>query len=220
MVYLKRFVFHEMTSIKVDDPVHFSTDSLDMSPYIQGPEGGSSQDNIYTLQAYVCHTGSVTSGHYTSFARQCVSGEWLYFNDETVSCQEPSKNDERAYVLFYQRPAGCRYTPKHLLEPSEGAEESTPNLGSAPQPPLGSVTDSAEASTSGAGTSTLATTSDTTVVTSVPNASSSSASMKPSSESSAGRVAAVEVSEEKMVESGDAPDKGPEEGKGPLVSMR
>jgi probable ubiquitin carboxyl-terminal hydrolase 12 len=61
MVYLKRFLFHEMTSIKVDDPVKFPIDSLDMSKYSQDLE--DTGDQIYHLQAFVCHSG----GEFVSF---------------------------------------------------------------------------------------------------------------------------------------------------------
>ncbi|RWS13269.1 ubiquitin carboxyl-terminal hydrolase 6-like isoform X2 [Dinothrombium tinctorium] len=100
MVYLKRFVFHEMQSIKVDDPVSFPINSLDLSPFIKGPK----DDHIYHLQSLICHSGGVNSGHYTSFAKHS-SGDWYYFNDEIVSKQEPDGKDERAYILFYQRPS-------------------------------------------------------------------------------------------------------------------
>jgi ubiquitin C-terminal hydrolase len=110
MVILKRFVFHEMNSIKLDDRVEFLVERLDMTPYLasHGEEQDQQEEvdpsqNIYSLQSYVCHTGGANSGHYTAFAKHCVSDEWLFFNDSNVTLQEPKNNDERGYILFYQR---------------------------------------------------------------------------------------------------------------------
>ena len=50
-----------MTSIKVDDPVKFPIDSLDMSKYSQDLE--DTGDQFYHLQAFVCHSG----GEFVSF---------------------------------------------------------------------------------------------------------------------------------------------------------
>ena len=45
----------------------------------------------------------VSAGHYTAYAKHCMTGKWLYCNDSSVTSQEPSLNDERAYILFYRR---------------------------------------------------------------------------------------------------------------------
>ncbi|RWS27002.1 ubiquitin carboxyl-terminal hydrolase 15-like isoform X2 [Leptotrombidium deliense] len=103
MVYLKRFVFHEMQSIKVDDPVSFPIGSLDLTPFVKGPK----DDHVYSLQSLICHSGGKcihTSGHYTAFSKHCTTKEWNYFNDEFVTKQDPNPKDERAYILFYRKP--------------------------------------------------------------------------------------------------------------------
>lgn len=56
MVYLKRFIYHGMTSVKVDDIVEFPIESLNMSSFIHDPLVDNNQ--LYDLQAYVCHSGS------------------------------------------------------------------------------------------------------------------------------------------------------------------
>lgn len=62
-----------------------------------------------------------------------MTGKWYFFNDSSVSVQEPVPSDERAYILFYDR-----IDPDHeeninrrlcLMEkgidlPMEGAEQS------------------------------------------------------------------------------------------------
>lgn len=112
MVYLKRFIFHDMMPIKVDDSVRFPLDSLDLSRFIRssGVSSASCQEKLtYDLDSFVCHTGGVSAGHYTSFVKHCTSKKWLYFNDSSVSETEPSTNDDRAYILFYRRTGMCLY---------------------------------------------------------------------------------------------------------------
>lgn len=45
----------------------------------------------------------MNSGHYTAFAKHYGTEDWYYFNDDCVTQQEPTENDERAYILFYHR---------------------------------------------------------------------------------------------------------------------
>ena len=115
MVYLKRFIFHDMMPIKVDEAVAYPME-LKLSE--------RATDRKYFLEALVCHYGGqspcfpirclliaschpmslgVSAGHYTAYAKHSVSGKWLYCNDSSITCQEPSLNDERAYILFYRR---------------------------------------------------------------------------------------------------------------------
>ena len=58
MIYLKRFVFHEMNSIKVDNSVSFPVQELDMSQYVYGPQKDNESSLQYQLQSVVCHSGS------------------------------------------------------------------------------------------------------------------------------------------------------------------
>lgn len=104
MVYLKRFVFYDMTPVKVDDPVSFPLQSLDLSRFIRTSSSALCPEKLtYDLDSFVCHSGGVSCGHYTSFVKHCTTGKWLYFNDSSVSEVEPTTNDDRAYVLFYRR---------------------------------------------------------------------------------------------------------------------
>lgn len=44
------------------------------------------------------------AGHYTTFAKHPLNGQWFYYNDESVSHQSPKKEDyKNAYILFYNR---------------------------------------------------------------------------------------------------------------------
>ncbi|XP_071085710.1 uncharacterized protein [Haliotis cracherodii] len=101
IVHLKRFVFHELSSTKVDNQVVFPHKNLDLQHFVSGPKV---KDLSYDLYSIVCHFGGSHSGHYTSYTNHPLTSEWFYYNDETVSKQEPRNDDySSAYVLFYQR---------------------------------------------------------------------------------------------------------------------
>ena len=55
----------------------------------------------YKLEALICHSGTVLSGHYTAYAKH--DDHWLYFDDSQVLCESPANDDNRAYILFYTR---------------------------------------------------------------------------------------------------------------------
>nr|XP_006821983.1 PREDICTED: probable ubiquitin carboxyl-terminal hydrolase 4-like [Saccoglossus kowalevskii] len=102
VVYLKRFVFHELCSTKLDNKVLFPVENLDVSSYTSGPTNG--QSLTYDLQSAVCHFGGVNAGHYTAFTKNPLTNQWCYFNDEMTTKQEPTSEDAASvYVLFYQK---------------------------------------------------------------------------------------------------------------------
>ena len=44
------------------------------------------------------------AGHYTAFARSPVTGDWHYFNDDSVTRQKPREEEySTSYLLFYHR---------------------------------------------------------------------------------------------------------------------
>lgn len=61
IVYLKRFVFHNMSSIKVDEPVEFPIEKFDISPYYQVDnkfkDERQNEALIYDLKSIICHSG-------------------------------------------------------------------------------------------------------------------------------------------------------------------
>ncbi|CAE1268979.1 unnamed protein product [Acanthosepion pharaonis] len=101
IIYLKRFVFHELTSTKIDNLVSFPLEHLDLSEFSSGPR---TKHLIYDLHSIVCHFGGSNSGHYTCYAKHPKEDVWYYYNDETV-CQQVPRDDHMssAYVLFYVR---------------------------------------------------------------------------------------------------------------------
>lgn len=107
IVYLKRFVFHDNSSSKLDNRVEFPLTGLSLQPYIDRGDvnnGDDNEDYTYDLYGVVCHFGSASSGHYTAYTRHVNSKDWHYYNDETVLSRAPQDEDfSHGYVLFYQR---------------------------------------------------------------------------------------------------------------------
>ncbi|XP_046608674.1 uncharacterized protein LOC124299491 isoform X2 [Neodiprion virginianus] len=92
IVYLKRFVFYECVSMKLDDKVTFPLVGLGIGRH------------LYDLYACVCHFGGVSAGHYTAYARNPRTDTWHYYNDELTTRQKPQEEDfSNAYILFYSR---------------------------------------------------------------------------------------------------------------------
>ncbi|XP_042861119.1 uncharacterized protein LOC122246550 [Penaeus japonicus] len=101
IIHLERFLFHGTMSTKLDDKVIFPLDGLDVSDFVSRE---TSTSQLYNLYACVCHVGVAQAGHYTAFARSPVTGEWHYFNDDSVTRQKPREEEySTAYLLFYHR---------------------------------------------------------------------------------------------------------------------
>jgi len=108
VIYLKRFVYLERGpgghpgSVKLDNRVSFPTTGLDLTPYLSGPlqQGGE----LFDLYGAVCHYGSVSGGHYTSYTKHCLADTWNHFNDAQVEPRVPEGDrQDDVYVLFYKR---------------------------------------------------------------------------------------------------------------------
>jgi hypothetical protein len=83
----------------VDAPVSFP---LELDPRLVSHDCHMTEP--LQLAACVCHFGSLNCGHYTAYVRHMLSGEWAYYNDETVSQRTPSEKDsESVYILFYRK---------------------------------------------------------------------------------------------------------------------
>ncbi|KAL1122129.1 hypothetical protein AAG570_003535 [Ranatra chinensis] len=94
IVYLKRFIFYDRMSTKLEDKVMFPLQALNLDPNVP----------LYDLYSCVCHIGGVSAGHYTSYTQHAISKEWHYFNDSYVSKQTPQEEDySNAYILFYKQ---------------------------------------------------------------------------------------------------------------------
>ena len=104
ILHLKRFEYTAMGKYrtyaeKIDMNIDFPLDTLDMSPYIIGPDSSKA---IYELYAVSQHYGSCGGGHYTAVCKN--DGKWYNFNDSSVSSSnESSVVSSAAYILFYRR---------------------------------------------------------------------------------------------------------------------
>ncbi|KAH9493068.1 hypothetical protein Btru_022698 [Bulinus truncatus] len=101
IIHLKRFVYQDLSSTKVDTKVIFPHEDMDVRGFLSGP---SSTGLVYDLYSIVCHFGGASAGHYTCFSKHPLTSQWHYYNDDSVCQQNPSENEySSGYVLFYQR---------------------------------------------------------------------------------------------------------------------
>eukprot|EP00057_Strongylocentrotus_purpuratus_P023857 XP_011678331.1 PREDICTED: uncharacterized protein LOC583829 [Strongylocentrotus purpuratus] len=145
IVYLKRFVFHQAMSTKLDNKVLFPVEDMDVGEYmgVATPQ----EDLVYDLQGAVSHFGGVNAGHYTAFVKNPWSGQWQYCNDETVSHQEPLEQDaSNVYILFYSRKGSYQdFTLPPLQTTSPKTDEGVAR--SAPPPLVCSSSSASSSST-------------------------------------------------------------------------
>ena len=108
--------------MKIDTPVEFPLDFLDMSAFMSstilghryGSRGldfptanrasGSSKSELdcphYRLQAVVSHLGTMEGGHYVAYVRHV--GCWFHCDDSrVVAVDEATVRNCQAYLLFY-----------------------------------------------------------------------------------------------------------------------
>lgn len=82
-IQLKRFDYDSRTyrRVKLNHKITFPVE-LDMSPFIDGAPPGSS---VYDLFSVLLHSGGALGGHYQAFVCDAATGQWIRFNDSTVS---------------------------------------------------------------------------------------------------------------------------------------
>jgi len=110
VLQLKRFQFTRWSRERLNTPVHFPLEGLDLSPYctessVQGINSDPAR-TTYDLAAFSMHIGSLGGGHYIAYCRSNQDGEWYLFDDGTVRRATKSEVEGEkvgAYVLFYIR---------------------------------------------------------------------------------------------------------------------
>ncbi|CAH3139172.1 unnamed protein product, partial [Porites lobata] len=114
VIHLKRY---SQNGVKITTPVEFPLEGLDVCEYTQ-LEDCPPEQFLYDLIGCVCHQGSYSSGHYTSYTN--TNKVWYRYDDCHVTKEMPSINCySEAYILFYQR--------RSLLTPSATASTSPRN---------------------------------------------------------------------------------------------
>jgi len=101
VVHLKRFQYSKWSREKLNAPISFPIDSLDLSSFVKSKQNSLP---IYDLFAISTHYGGLGGGHYCCEAKNCISKKWYIYDDSQVTETnlEQLKNCQ-AYVLFYQK---------------------------------------------------------------------------------------------------------------------
>jgi ubiquitin C-terminal hydrolase len=104
IIQLKRFTYDTYSDAKIDTYIDFPLRDLDLSQYvIQNAEKNTNVSALYDLVAVSNHTGTLVSGHYTTYARNDRNKTWYSFNDEITRKIIDEKNivTKNAYILVY-----------------------------------------------------------------------------------------------------------------------
>uniref|UniRef100_A0A8L8Q1F0 ubiquitinyl hydrolase 1 n=1 Tax=Heligmosomoides polygyrus TaxID=6339 RepID=A0A8L8Q1F0_HELPZ len=104
VVHLKRFSMENGDYAKNTMPVDFDPSRLDLSEYLH--ENSPESAEPYRLYAVTNHCGRLNSGHYTALVCHGTTGEWLRFDDESVSTADANEvvfQNSEAYMLYYKR---------------------------------------------------------------------------------------------------------------------
>ncbi|XDB65229.1 hypothetical protein AB1E18_018520 [Capra hircus] len=120
IIHLKRFSYTTFSREKLDTLVEFPIRDLDFSEFVIKPQDDSAPELYkYDLIAVSNHYGGLRDGHYTTFACNKDSGQWHYFDDNSVlPVTENQIESKAAYVLFYQRQDVAR-----RLQPQAGSSK-------------------------------------------------------------------------------------------------
>lgn len=107
IIHLKRFSHNRNSmfgSRKLGDYIEFPVEGLDMSNYVVSNRAlGENKKILYDLYAVSNHFGSLSGGHYTAYAKNCVYKKWYHFDDSDVSRASATEVvSKAAYVLFYK----------------------------------------------------------------------------------------------------------------------
>ena len=99
IVQLKRFFMIDGVATKNAAPVA-------CSPYLSVPvrvDDEVTGSRNFSLVSGICHSDTLTSGHYSAFVRDNVCGVWLHYNDKAVTRTTlEAVNGPLPYILFYK----------------------------------------------------------------------------------------------------------------------
>ncbi len=133
VIHFKRFKTVRGGTRKLDDPIQFPLDNLDLGPYMLPspspqeaemiarsfdpafvhPEPSMTPPYTYSAYAVIRHLGNtIEAGHYKALVRDLGRSTWKCFNDRVV--QEVDGRDlcnGQAYIVFFQRNNGSSTAP-------------------------------------------------------------------------------------------------------------
>ena len=99
VITLKRFKYTMMYKTKMNCPIKFPINNINIKPYIT--ESDNPEINkIYDLYAIVNHIGNLSSGHYYSIIEH--NNKWIKYNDSEVSDFNRTFDTQEAYILIYK----------------------------------------------------------------------------------------------------------------------
>ena len=104
IIQLKRFTYDAYSDAKIDTYIDFPLRDLDLSQYItQNDSKNTDIPALYDLVAVSNHTGTLVSGHYTTYGRNYRNKTWYSFNDEITREIRDEKEivTKNAYILVY-----------------------------------------------------------------------------------------------------------------------
>lgn len=106
IIQLKRFTYDSYSKDKIDTFISFPIDELDLNTYIIKDDTNKNENNSstkYELVAVSNHTGSLTSGHYTTYAKNIDDEKWYSFDDKYLSKLNHTNDivTKNAYILVY-----------------------------------------------------------------------------------------------------------------------
>jgi hypothetical protein len=101
IVSLKRFNRKD----KINTLVVYPLENLDLTQFVKGND--SNESLLYDLFAVCNHEGTMNGGHYFSYCKNYLKGEWFIFNDSCVNqISEKEVLSNSAYLLFYRNKKG------------------------------------------------------------------------------------------------------------------
>ncbi|GMS80153.1 hypothetical protein PENTCL1PPCAC_2328 [Pristionchus entomophagus] len=99
VIHLKRFSYQGGGYVKNQIDVSFPLNDLDLRQYLH--PSSPHRSNPYQLYSVTNHTGTLSSGHYTSITN--VDGIWVKCDDESISNYDPRHiSSSGSYILFYK----------------------------------------------------------------------------------------------------------------------
>ncbi|KAF7309998.1 hypothetical protein MIND_00372600 [Mycena indigotica] len=147
VVHLKRFSNSRTLRDKIDAPIDFPIEGLDLSSMVgeraaakrlmeagvglEGLElGNPDEPLIYDLFGVDEHIGGLGGGHYRAYALNHSNEKWYHFDDSYVTPSSADKSvNPNAYLLFYRRrtnkPLGGKTTEKIAVARQQRVVEPT-----------------------------------------------------------------------------------------------
>jgi ubiquitin C-terminal hydrolase len=106
IITLSRFT---MTGLKLNTPVEYPLENLDLSAYTSGP-ALDKMDAVYNLTSIVLHVGATFGGHYMSVLRN-PGGQWVFADDHRlgkITAEQASSHYSAGYIFVYTKKSLCQ----------------------------------------------------------------------------------------------------------------